>query len=117
VEPEDVVEALSARGCFRSESTDRPVGESGLTIGDTLPCTDTELELVDEWVTFCRLCRELSTDERDLLRMRFVEDLTQQEIADRLGISQMQVSRRLRAVLDGMRRSAADEHDLPTRAA
>ena len=117
VEREDVVEALSARGCFRSESTDRPVGESGLTIGDTLPCTDTDLELVDEWVTFCRLCRELSADERDLLRMRFVEDLTQQEIADRLGISQMQVSRRLRAVLDGMRRSAADEHDLPTRAA
>jgi RNA polymerase sigma-B factor len=117
VEPEDVVEALSARGCFRSESTDRPVGESGLTIGDTLPCTDTDLELVDEWVTFCRLCRELSAAERDLLRMRFVEDLTQQEIADRLGISQMQVSRRLRAVLDGMRRSAADEHDLPTRAA
>ena len=117
VEREDVVEALSARGCFRSESTDRPVGESGLTIGDTLPCTDTDLELVDEWVTFCRLCRELSADERELLRMRFVEDLTQQEIADRLGISQMQVSRRLRAVLDGMRRSAAAEHDLPTRAA
>jgi RNA polymerase sigma-B factor len=117
VEPADVVEALSARGCFRSESTDRPVGESGLTIGDTLPCTDTDLELVDEWVTFCRLSRELSTDERALLRMRFVEDLTQQEIADRLGISQMQVSRRLRAVLDGMRRSAAAEHDLPTRAA
>jgi RNA polymerase sigma-B factor len=117
VEREVVVEALSARGCFRSESTDRPVGESGLTIGDTLPCTDTDLELVDEWVTFCRLCRELSADERDLLRMRFVEDLTQQEIADRLGISQMQVSRRLRAVLDGLRRSAGDERDLPTRAA
>jgi RNA polymerase sigma-B factor len=117
VEPEDVVEALSARGCFRSESTDRPVGESGLTIGDTLQCTDDDLELIDEWVTFCRLCRELSTDERELLRMRFVEDLTQQEIADRLGISQMQVSRRLRAVLDGMRRNATAEHDLPTRAA
>jgi RNA polymerase sigma-B factor len=117
VEPEDVLEALSARGCFRSESTDRPVGDSGLTIGDTLPCTDADLELVDEWVTFCRLCRDLSADERDLLRMRFVEDLTQQQIADRLGISQMQVSRRLRAVLDGMRRSANGEHDLPTRAA
>lgn len=117
VEPEDVVEALSARGCFRSESTDRPVSESGLTIGDTLPCTDVDLELVDEWVTFGRLCRELSADERELLRMRFVEDLTQQQIADRIGISQMQVSRRLRAVLDGMRRRATDEHDLPTRAA
>jgi RNA polymerase sigma-B factor len=49
--------------------------------------------------------------------MRFVEDLTQQQIADRLGISQMQVSRRLRAVLDGMRKSARAEHDLPTKAA
>ncbi len=117
VEPADVVEALSARGCFRSESTDRQVGESGLTIGETLPCTDDDLELVDEWVTFCRLCRDLSADQRELLKMRFVDDLTQQEIADRLGISQMQVSRRLRSVLDGMRRSAADEHDLPTKAA
>jgi RNA polymerase sigma-B factor len=117
VEPDDVVEALSARGCFQSESTDRPVGESGLTIGDTLPCTDADLELVDEWVTFCRLCRELSPDQREQLRMRFVEDLTQQQIADRLGISQMQVSRRLRSVLEGMRKSAGGEHDLPTRAA
>jgi RNA polymerase sigma-B factor len=116
VDREDVVEALSARGCFRSESTDRPVGESGLTIGDALPCTDADLELVDEWVTFCRLCRELDADERALLRMRYVEDLTQQQIADVLGISQMQVSRRLRALLARMRRRA-DERGLPTRAA
>ena len=106
VEPEDVIEALSARGCFRSESTDRQVGTSGLTIGETLAYTDADLELVDEWVTFCRLSRELTADERELLRMRFVEDLTQQEIADRLGVSQMQVSRRLRKVLDAMRRQS-----------
>ena len=49
-------------------------------------------------------------DERELLRMRFVDDLTQQEIADRLGVSQMQVSRRLRKVLDAMRRQASS-HD------
>ena len=48
VEPEDVVDALSARGCFQSESTDRSVGESGLTIGDTLPCTDADLERSEE---------------------------------------------------------------------
>src|SRR5688500_12837369 len=91
VEPEDVVEALAARGCFRSESTDRQAGTSGLTIGDMLVCTDDALELVDEWVTFCQLIRDLSGDERELLRMRFVDDLTQQEIADRIGVSQMQV--------------------------
>ena len=109
VQPEDVVEALSARGCFQSESTDRPVGASGQTIGETLVCRDADLELVDEWVSFCDLCRELTPAERELLSMRFVEDLTQQEIADRLGISQMQVSRRLSAVLGAMR-DRADGH-------
>ena len=117
VEPEDVVEALSARGCFRSESTDRLVGTTGLTIGETLVCTDDDLELVDEWVTFCRLSRELTRDERELLRMRFVEDLTQQEIASRLGISQMQVSRRLRKVLDEMRLRAMGGPGIPAEAA
>lgn len=113
VEPADVVEALSARGCFTSESTDRPVGTSGLTIGETLPYTDADLELVDEWVTFCRLSRELTSDQRDLLQMRFVEDLTQQEIANRLHVSQMQVSRRLRSVLEAMRRRADVDDDEP----
>jgi RNA polymerase sigma-B factor len=118
VEPADVVEALSARGCFRSESTDRQAGTSGLTIGETLPCPDEDLDLVDEWVTFCRLSRDLTEDERELLRMRFVEDLTQQEIADRLSVSQMQVSRRLRKVLDDMRRRAhVHEGEQPPEAA
>jgi len=118
VEPEDVVEALSARGCFRSESTDRETGSSGLTIGETLASTDSDLELVEEWVTFCALSRELPQDERDLLRMRFIDDLTQQEIADRLGVSQMQVSRRLRKVLDTMRQQvSAYDHERPTEAA
>jgi RNA polymerase sigma-B factor len=118
VEPEDVVEALSARGCFQAESTDRPVGATGQTIGETLMCRDADLDLVDEWVSFCRLCRELTPVERELLSMRFVEDLTQQEIADRLGISQMQVSRRLRSVLDMLRnRAEGDEHENPPEAA
>ena len=118
VERADVVEALSARGCFRSESTDRQAGASGLTIAETLACTDADLERVDEWVTFCRLSRELAPDERELLRMRFVEELTQQEVADRLGVSQMQVSRRLRKVLDAMRRQmSAHDHGMPPEAA
>lgn len=117
VKPADVVEALAARGCFRSESTDRETGPSGLTIADTLATTDPDLELVDEWVTFGRLCRELTPAERELLQMRFVEDLTQQDIADRLGISQMQVSRRLRTLLDALRRRVEDDQDQPTQAA
>ena len=91
--------------------------QSGLTIGETLMCRDADLDLVDEWVSFCRLCRELTLAERELLSMRYVEDLTQQEIADRLGISQMQVSRRLRAVLDRLRSRADDEDVNPPEAA
>ncbi|WP_396049212.1 sigma-70 family RNA polymerase sigma factor [Aeromicrobium sp. UC242_57] len=52
------------------------------------------------------MCRQLSDDDRELLRLRFVEDKTQQEIADLVGVSQMQVSRRLAKVLDGLRTKA-----------
>jgi RNA polymerase sigma-B factor len=106
VESDDVVEALTARGCFRSESTDRPTGPSGATLGETLPSIDEDLGQVDEWVTFCGLSRQLAPADRTLLRMRYVDDRTQQDIADRLGISQMQVSRRLRRVLDDLRAKA-----------
>jgi RNA polymerase sigma-B factor len=83
-----------------------------------LASTDSDLELVEEWVTFCALSRELTQEERELLRMRFVDDLTQQEIADHLGVSQMQVSRRLRKVLDTMRQQvSAYDHEEPPEAA
>ena len=47
--------------------------------------------------------------ERQILRMRFVEDLTQTEIAERVGISQMQVSRLLRRSLDQLRALTGDQ--------
>lgn len=71
-----------------------------------VPVSDPRFDQVDEWVTFFRLCGELNCDERELLHMRFVEDSTQQQIADRLGISQMQVSRRVRRLVDSLRARA-----------
>ena len=106
VDAEEVTEALAARGCFSAESTDRPIGSSGRTLGEMVPVSDPRFDQVDEWVTFCRLCGELSSDERELLYMRFVQDRTQQQIADRLDISQMQVSRRLRRLFDSLRARA-----------
>jgi RNA polymerase sigma-B factor len=47
--------------------------------------------------------RALPRREQEILRLRFVEDLTQTEIAERLGVSQMQVSRLLRRSLDRLR--------------
>lgn len=108
VEPELVLEAIIARGCFAIDSTDRVVsGQGAVTLGETLRVADVGFELIDDWITFCRLFRALSPDERELLRLRFVDDLAQQEIAAHLGISQMHVSRRLSRLLHELRERAA----------
>jgi RNA polymerase sigma-B factor len=52
--------------------------------------------LADERVTVGEAARHLSGREREVLRLRFVEDLTQTQIAGRIGVSQMQISRILR---------------------
>lgn len=102
----DITEAMSARGCFTPTSLDQPVGASQQPLGETLRIHETAYEFIDDWVTVGPLCQALPEDERELIRLRFVEDKTQQEIADLIGISQMQVSRRLAKVLDGLRSKA-----------
>ncbi|RYE78893.1 MAG: sigma-70 family RNA polymerase sigma factor [Myxococcales bacterium] len=99
VAPEDLRDATVARGCFQPESMD------DVTHGRReFAHTDDDLAFIDEWLSVARCLRELERDERELLHWRFVEGLTQQAIADRLGISQMQVSRRLARVLSSLRR-------------
>ncbi|KQY59811.1 hypothetical protein ASD11_09800 [Aeromicrobium sp. Root495] len=97
-DPKDVKEAAAARGCYSPDSLDLAL-EAGHERGEV----DGRLEQVDEWVTFCAASKGLSAQERQLLQWRFVEDRTQQDIADRLHISQMQVSRRLSSLLTGLR--------------
>ena len=57
-------------------------------------------------MTVAPLCQQLDDAERELLRLRFVEDKTQQEIAAIVGVSQMQVSRRLSKLLETLRSEA-----------
>src|SRR5690606_16210394 len=85
VDPKDLTEAASARGCFHPDSIDDPN-----RAGREFAAHDDNLDLVTDWMTVARPLRELDRDARQLLRWRFVEQLTQQAIADRLGISQMQ---------------------------
>ena len=54
----------------------------------------------------------LTDREREIVRLRFVEDLTQSEIGDRVGISQMHVSRMLRQIVDRLREAAEHETSL-----
>ena len=103
----DVREAMAARGCFSPTSLDQPMRDGGQPLGETLKWEESAYAFIDDWVTVGPLCQELSDDERELLRLRFVEDRTQQEIADIVGVSQMQVSRRLTKLLEQLRSRAA----------
>jgi RNA polymerase sigma-B factor len=102
----DVSEAMAARGCFSPTSLDQPVRDGGQSLGETMRWDETAYDFIEDWVTVGPLCEALSPDERELLRLRFVEDKTQQEIADLVGVSQMQVSRRLSKLLEQLREKA-----------
>lgn len=98
VTPEDLRDAAAARGCFQPDSMDDD------SRGEREFATDDDhLDFVVEWMSVVGPLRALDWTERQLLLWRFVEGLTQQAIADRLGISQMQVSRRISKVLATLR--------------
>jgi RNA polymerase sigma-B factor len=68
-------------------------GEDGYSLADTLGATDTSYDVVVDREAAKEGLRRLPERERAILYMRFFEDMTQSRIADRLGISQMHVSR------------------------
>ena len=100
---EEVLEALEAALAYDALSLEapRPGAEEpeGSAFSDTLGSDDERFELVELGVTIAPALRELPERERRILRMRFVEDLTQSEIAARIGVSQMHVSRLIRRSL------------------
>ena len=111
---EEVLEALEAAGAQRALSLDAPAGgepdeESGATLGDLLSGDDdADFERARERATYARLVGALNAREREVLRLRFEEDLTQSEIGERIGVSQMQVSRVIRAALTRLREAAGE---------
>jgi RNA polymerase sigma-B factor len=96
---EDVLEALETSRAHHASSLDAPYddgeGESGAVV-DSFGAEDPDLRLADDRVTVSAAARQLSEREREVLALRFVHDLTQTQIAERIGVSQMQVSRILR---------------------
>jgi RNA polymerase sigma-B factor len=106
LEPEAVIDALLAIQAYESLSLDapRPGGEDdAITYGDTVGDEDSRYELIELDSTIVSVLDRLPAREREILRMRFVEELTQTQIAARVGVSQMQVSRLLRRSLDQLR--------------
>jgi RNA polymerase sigma-B factor len=109
-EEADVLEALHAAGAYRAVSLDAPRGnghdDSDDTLGDTLSIDDNRFERAEDRATLARLVRDIAPREREILRLRFAEDLTQAEIGERIGLSQMQVSRVIRQTLARLQMSA-----------
>jgi RNA polymerase sigma-B factor len=104
-DPVAVEEALAADGCFSPASLDTAYGEGDATLLDLLPSGDDEqLRRQVEIRTTLRpaLCR-LPARDRHILRLRFCEGRTQQEIATELGVTQMQVSRLLARIMRDLR--------------
>jgi RNA polymerase sigma-B factor len=100
---EEVTEARLAEGASRLASLDAPIttrddpGDGGLA--DQLGTEDTGLDRVEDALWIEQLAGDLTPRQREVLRLRFVEDLVQREIAERVGLSQMHVSRILRDTL------------------
>lgn len=106
---EDVLEALETAGAHHTASLDSPRDdgeeETG-TLADAFGEVDERFELVDARVTIAAAAQHLGARERHVLVLRFVEDLTQSQIASMIGVSQMQVSRILRRALEQLRELA-----------
>jgi RNA polymerase sigma-B factor len=107
---EEVLEALDASSAYAPAALDAPRGSGEAddegTLVDTLGATDARYELVELSASLAPALRALPERERLILHLRFAEDLTQSEIAERIGISQMHVSRLLRRSIDRLSAAA-----------
>jgi RNA polymerase sigma-B factor len=108
--PEEVLEAMEASHAYDAVSLDASRGGSdsdGDTYADTLGAEDDRFDLVEYNAVIAAALQALPPRDRIVLHLRFSEDLTQSEIASRVGVSQMQVSRVIRRALNRLR-SVAD---------
>jgi RNA polymerase sigma-B factor len=99
---EEVLLTIESQGARRARSLEEPVGEEA-TLADALGDADPELDRAEMRAMLDGAFGVLSERDQEVLRLRFAEDLTQAEIAERVGVSQMQVSRLLRQSLARLR--------------
>ncbi|MEA2267770.1 MAG: polymerase sigma-B factor [Solirubrobacteraceae bacterium] len=113
--PEEVLEAMQASSAYRATSLETPRAggddEPGDTLGDTVGIVDDGFSRAEQRAVLQSLLRSLTPREREVVRLRFEEDLTQAAIGERIGVSQMQVSRVLRQAITRLRTLARVEQE------
>ena len=108
---EEVLEAMEAASAYDAVSLEQQKGdpdESKDTFQDSLGTEEERYELVEYGAAIAPTLKALTPRERLILHLRFVEDLTQSEIAERIGVSQMHVSRLIRRSLAQLRAATPD---------
>ena len=108
-EQEEVLEALQAGGAYRAISFDAPRSggdEDITTLGDSVGVDEHGFDRAEERATLQQLMSTVTPREREVLRMRFEQDMTQAEIGAVIGVSQMQVSRVIRQAISRLRVAA-----------
>jgi RNA polymerase sigma-B factor len=112
IDTADVLDALEARENRRPLALDRPLrGDEGdePSAPEWVGEVDGGYELVEDRLAVESALPSLGDREREVLRLRFIEDLPQSKIAARTGCSQMHVSRLLRSTLDRLRETSGPE--------
>jgi RNA polymerase sigma-B factor len=101
ISDDEVLEAMEAGAAYRAASLDarRPGDEEGSSLAERLPGTEPPSRPVEMRLLVGQLLDTLPPREAEIVRLRFYDELTQSEIAARLGISQMHVSRLIRRCL------------------
>lgn len=110
----EVIEALAAGEAYRSSSLDGILSSEdgdGTTLGELVGCLDADLALIEDREALRPLLAELAPRERTILTLRFFRELTQTQIAEQVGISQMHVSRVLGQTLAHLRARMAAPDD------
>jgi RNA polymerase sigma-B factor len=113
---EDIQEGLAAASAYHSDSLDELVSSTdGVTtsVGDLLGEDDERLDVVIDRQALFPVLAKLSERERTIVTLRFFGNLTQTQIADRIGLSQMHVSRLLAASIAKLRTAMTQPADEP----
>jgi RNA polymerase sigma-B factor len=110
LDAEAVLEAREALSARLSTSLSAPVrgSDDELDVGSRLGTEDDGFTTAEHRATIGALTKSLTPREREIVRLRFDEDLTQSEIGEIVGLSQMHVSRVLRQAVDKLRAVARD---------
>jgi RNA polymerase sigma-B factor len=107
IDNEQVLEGLEAIAAHHPTSMDQPIevsqDDGTTTAHDTIGIEDEGFALVDTSASLAAAVKQLRKSDREVLALRFRDDLKQSEIAEKIGVSQMQVSRILRRATDHLR--------------